>query len=98
MTAISEVLGGLPLADVGAGALVVIIVLLILTGRLVPKSALDYERENSKAWQRSAETKDQINAELKAAVTELLPLARSTDHALRSIQAFGQYQQGEEPR
>ena len=93
-----DLFGGLPLTDIGAGVLVTIIVLLILTGRLVPKSALDYERENSRAWQKSAETKDQVNSELTAAVNELLPLARSTDHALRSIQAFGQIQQGEGPR
>lgn len=94
-------LWGVSLADVGPTTLLVIVVLLVLTGRLVPKSALDYERENSRAWQTSSQTKDETISELKGAVTELLPLARSTDHAIRSLQWVGQQhgvavEQGEE--
>lgn len=87
-----DFLSAINIADVGTNGLLVIVVLLILVGRLVPKSALDYERENAKAWQTSAETQREINSELNGAVQELLPLARSTDHAIRSIQAVARPQ------
>lgn len=92
-----DLLGNLTLGDVGPVGLLTIGVLLILVGRLVPKSALDYERENARAWQAAAETQREVNVELKGAVLEIVPLARSTDHAIRSIQIHGLRAQQDTP-
>lgn len=86
---VQEVLGGLPWGDIGPVGLLAIVVLMVLTGRLVPRSTLENERENCKAWRTSSETQQTINSELKGGITEMLHLARSSDHALRSIQSMG---------
>lgn len=63
---------------------------MILTDRLVTRKRLEEAREDGKAWRTSAETQQAVNVELKAAVMEILPLARASHHALTSIQGWGQ--------
>ena len=48
-------LAGLPIGQVSAGALVGLVVLLILVGRLVPRQALLDMREDRDKWRGTAE-------------------------------------------
>lgn len=86
---LTDLLGTVAVGDIGLAGLVVIAVLMLLTGRLVPKSTLDNERENTATWRAAAEVQREVNSELKLSVSELLALARASDHALREIQALG---------
>lgn len=94
---LNELLGGVALGDLGLSGIVILIILMILTDRLVTRKRLEEAREDAKAWRTSAETKDAINGELKAAVLEILPLARATHHALTSIQSLGRAHQRSAP-
>lgn len=86
---LNELLGNVPLGDVGLSGIVILIVLMILTDKLVTRRRLEEAREDGKAYRTAFETQQQINGELKASVQELLPLARATHHALTSIQSLG---------
>lgn len=69
-------------------AIVVWVIRAILTDMLVTRKRLEEQREDTKAWRISAETQQAVNAELNAAVQEILPLARATHHAMTSIQSL----------
>lgn len=86
---LNDLLGGIALGDIGLSGIVILVILMILTDRLVTRKRLQEAREDAKAWRTSAETQQAINGELKAAVLEILPLARATNHALTSIQSLG---------
>lgn len=86
---LNDLLGGIALGDIGLSGIVILIILMILTDRLVTRKRLQEAREDARAWRTSAETQQAINGELKAAVLEILPLARATNHALTSIQSLG---------
>lgn len=82
----ADLLTGLPLGQLSAGALVALIVLMILTGRLVTRQQLldvqadrDRWHDAADAWQRTA-TQQGISNE------KLLVLADTTNHALVEIQ------------
>lgn len=84
-----DLLAGLPLGQLSAGALVTIIVIMILTGRLVTRQQLldvqaDRDRWHTAAdgWQATA-TQNGISNE------KLLVLAETTNHALVEIQQAG---------
>ena len=67
-------LDGLPIVNISAGTLVGLTVLMILTGRLVPRRTHDDALKDRDAWRSVAEARgDQIQ--------ELLSLTRAT-HAL----------------
>lgn len=88
---LEELLSGVPIGDIGISGLVVLFILAILTGRLVPKSTLDNEKENSKTWREVAATQQAVNAEHSASLSELLAGQRASLHALQEIQAAGAY-------
>lgn len=48
-------------SDVGAGGLVVLIVILILTGKLVPKAQYDQQAEATKHWRAACEREQEAN-------------------------------------
>lgn len=64
----SEALGGLAVTDIGAGALVTVFVIALLTGRLIPKSTHDREwndmRDQRNEAVAASTVKDQTIAEL----------------------------------
>lgn len=76
----TEILSGLPVGQLGAGALLAIGVLLILTGRLVPRQVL-------LDIQKSADADAEAVKILVAAVSKMTVYAETTDKALRDIQA-----------
>lgn len=84
----------LPIGQVSAGALVALVVLLILTGRLITRRQLedvqadrDHWRTAADGWQAMA-TKLGMSVEgLTSSVERLTASAEASTHALESIQA-----------
>lgn len=79
-------LEGLPVGGISAGALVGIVVLLVLVGRLVPRQQLLDLREDRDKWQAAATDWQKAYYELGMAVQESLEQGRATVHALTEIQ------------
>lgn len=96
---------GVPVLDLGATALLAVTVLMILTGRLVPKSVLDERTRERDLWQATAEkdreslNKVLIHAELattvfasidaKAAQASIGGYAEEADHDEQSREKAG---------
>lgn len=89
-------LGGLPVGSIGAGGLVALIVLLILTGRLIPRQQYLDKVKDCDKWQATAEKWQDVATKHGMTLERLLALAETTDHALTEIQAardrFGEEQ------
>jgi len=95
----------LPLATGSATALLGLVLLLVLLGKLVPRSALDDARkdaeqvrkERDKAledkqrevdlWRSAFINEVGTTRELSSQVTQLMEVARTADHVLRSLPA-----------
>jgi hypothetical protein len=77
---------GLPLGQFSAGALVGLVVLLILMGRLVPRQSLLDMREDRDKWRTTAEDWQRAATQLGMSMEKLLVLAETTNHALHEIQ------------
>ncbi|THA56091.1 hypothetical protein [Streptomyces sp. A1136] len=76
---------GLSPTDLGVSGLLVLVVLLILTGRLVPRSTLLDMREERDTW-RAAHTESEAARQAeREQVTELLELSRTAGHVLTSL-------------
>jgi hypothetical protein len=82
-----DALAGLPLGQVSAGALVAIVVLLILTGRLVPRQQLLDTRADRDQWHTAADDWQATATKLGMSVERLLVHAETTTHALGEIQS-----------
>lgn len=87
---------GINVAQGGAAALVTLVVLLILLGRLVPRSVLQDVRADRDArlaeiaaerdtWRDAHRESESARVEAQAQVGELLELSRTADHVLRAI-------------
>ena len=82
----SDLLGGMPVGQIGASTLVGIVVLLILMGRLVPRQQLlDVQADRDK-WQASSEKWQQVATQHGMTLEKLIDYAEAADHALTSIQ------------
>lgn len=88
---IAELLGGLPLGDIGLTGLAILYTLAVMTGKLVPKSTMDKAEKNSDKWQEAYMTQQAVNVEHSGSLGELLASSRATTHALQEIQAAGSY-------
>lgn len=75
-----------------AVALLVIVFLAMLLGWLPTKRELNNSRSDGQKWQENATKQQEINGELKSILTELLALARTSDHVLREVQLLGRRQ------
>ncbi|NUS82774.1 MAG: hypothetical protein HOY75_08470 [Streptomyces sp.] len=87
---------GIKIAEVGPASIVVFVVLLILLGRLVPRSVLEDVRKDRDArvaevlaerdtWRDAHRESEAARIEAQAQVGELLELSRTADHVLRSL-------------
>ena len=96
----TDLLGFRPV-DLGAAALVAIVVLLILLGRLVPRSVLTDVRDDWDArlkeiaderdtWRTAHQVSEEARREAQDQAGELLELARTADHVLRSLPRPGE--------
>lgn len=91
----SELLG-INIAQGGAAALVALVVLMILLGRLVPRSVLEDVRADRDArvaeiaaerdtWRTAHRESEAARQEAQSQAGELLELSRTADHVLRAI-------------
>jgi hypothetical protein len=82
-------LDGIPLSLLGpTGALVAIVMfpyLQMARGKLVPRSALDDEREDTLEWREAHRISEAARGQLAEQVNELLEHARTSDALLRSL-------------
>ncbi|MEW1565817.1 hypothetical protein AB0454_22860 [Streptomyces sp. NPDC093509] len=87
---------GVGVAQGGAAAIVTLVVLLILLGRLVPRSVLEDVRHDRDArvaevlaerdtWREAHRESEAARLEAQGQVGELLELSRTADHVLRAI-------------
>ena len=83
-------LAGLPIGQFSAGALVGLVVLLILVGRLVPRQSLIDMREDRDKWRDTAEEWQKTAMQLGMSMEKLLTAADLTNHALVEIQELAQ--------
>lgn len=88
-----DALAGLPLGPLSAGALLGLVVLLILTGRLVPRQQLLDARQqvldaraDRDQWRASAEDFQRGMLTLGMSMEKVVVLAEATNHALVEIQ------------
>lgn len=82
--------GGLSIADVPIShltpyGLVGITILLILTGRLIPRRTLDDALHDRDEWRAAHRISETSRAEMAGQVDELLEHARTTDAFIRSL-------------
>lgn len=57
-------LDGIPwpaVSDLGAGGLLALVIILVITGRLVPKSVLDAETKAKEHWRAACEREQEAN-------------------------------------
>lgn len=79
-------------------ALLALVFLAMLFGWIPTRRELNNTRQDGREWRENAFKQQEINSELKSILTELLSLARTTDHALREIQLLGRRAANEEAR
>ncbi|RBL81488.1 hypothetical protein DDE05_44200 [Streptomyces cavourensis] len=78
---------GFKLADIGAVALLVIVVLMVLTGRLVPRRTYDDLKEDRNDWRTAHNRVADALAEAIHQNGELTELSRTGVHLLDSLRA-----------
>lgn len=71
--------------NLGAAGLLVLVVLLILTGRLVPRSTLLDMRDERDTWRSAHAESEAARQAEREQVTELLELSRTAGHVLTSL-------------
>lgn len=77
-----------PQIGVGSGwALVVVAVLMVLTGRLVPKPSVDRVQHDANEWRTESRLKDQQLLEKDIQLRHLEELGRNFDQLMRTLQA-----------
>lgn len=73
----------------GATGLIVLVVVMVLTGRLVPRAYLEDARADRDYW-RTAHTAEVAARQAERSLTnELLEVARTADHVLASLPRTG---------
>ena len=81
-----DLLAGLPLGQIGAGTLLAIVVLLILTGRLVPQSvARDALEQRDKALEL-ADAHQKVSTEQGMTLHQILDAVEKTTEIVTAIQ------------
>jgi hypothetical protein len=76
-----------PIGQLGAGALVTLVVLLILSGRLVTRRQLQDTQADRDYWRTAHDTQQQITLKQGMSMERLLVLSETSAHALQEIQA-----------
>lgn len=76
-----------PIGQLGAGAVVTLVVLLILSGRLVTRRQLQDVQADRDYWRTAHDTQQQITLKQGMSVERLLVLSETSAHALQEIQA-----------
>ncbi|MDG9701650.1 hypothetical protein [Streptomyces sp. DH37] len=69
----------------GAVALLAIVFLMVLAGRLVPRSALQDMKEERDLWREAHATSEKARQEEREQTAELLEIAKISGHVLTSL-------------
>lgn len=86
---------GIDIAQGGAVALLAVVVLMVLTGRLIPRRTYDDMREERNTW-RSAHSESEVaRAEERDQNRQLMELAHTAGHVLDSLPKRGEVQAGD---
>lgn len=93
-----DILGGLPIGQLSAGALVALVVLLILRGGLVPRQQLVDKQAECDQWREAANKWQQTSHQLGMSMEKLLVYAETTNHAIVDIRELAQRVSEQEPR
>ncbi|GGP66992.1 MULTISPECIES: hypothetical protein [Streptomyces] len=80
----AELFGFKP-ADLGAAALLVVVVLMVLTGRLVPRRTYDDLKEDRNDWRTAHGESEKARVEAMRQNSELIELSRTGVHLLGSL-------------
>ncbi|MFC7794668.1 hypothetical protein [Streptomyces cinereoruber] len=76
---------GLTPANLSVSGLLALVVLLVLTGRLVPRSTLQDMRDERDKWQAAHAESEAARQAERDQVTELLELSRVAGHVLSAL-------------
>lgn len=76
----------------GAVAILVIAVLMVLTGRLIPRRTYEDLKEERDTWRAAHIESEKARAEERAQTDELLEMARTAGHILDSLPRRGEVQ------
>lgn len=76
---------GLPIGQVSAGAVLVLVVLMILTGRLVPRRNLDDVAHDRDQWRAAYLLAEQARVAQEQQVSELVEASRTTVSLLQAL-------------
>lgn len=92
----SEVVEAIPLADIGATAVLVVVVWLILAGRLVPRSTLEDVRADRDArlaeahqWREAWKERGEVVRDLMRQNSRLIEVGETSAHVLTSLPREG---------
>ena len=80
-----EGLGGIPVGALTPAALLGLVILAIVMGRLVPRRTMEDIIHDRNEWRAAHRISEQSRMELAAMVGELLEHARTTDAFIRSL-------------
>ncbi|MFD5509098.1 hypothetical protein ACFWIB_15155 [Streptomyces sp. NPDC127051] len=80
----SDIFGFNP-SDLGAAALLCLVVLLILNGRLVPRRTLEDAQSERDYWRAAHGEEAKARQAERELTNELLEVARTADHVLASL-------------
>ncbi|MFD7867302.1 hypothetical protein [Streptomyces sp. NPDC059783] len=76
---------GIDVAQGGAVALLVLVVLMVLTGRLVPRRTYDDLLKERDTWQAAHRESEAARTSEREQTQELLELSRTSAHALQAL-------------
>jgi hypothetical protein len=84
-----DFLTGITIGDAGAGALVFIVVLLLFTGRLVPRSTVDAiiaeKQGQTDMWKEAAQRSEATVIEQVKQINALIENSKTTVHVIESL-------------
>jgi len=80
---------GVDVTQGGAVALLAIVVLMVLTGRLIPRRTYDDMREERNMWRTAAHDAEQLTRKQQDQIDEMLELSRTAGHVLTSLPGQG---------
>lgn len=79
------VLDGVPLVGLSAPTLLGLCILLLLTGRIVPRATLLEKKQEADKWQAAYEKEREARAAADAQSQELLEVSKTTHHIVLAL-------------
>ncbi|MGW1468540.1 hypothetical protein ACWCPT_29860 [Streptomyces sp. NPDC002308] len=86
---------GINVTQGGAVALLTLVVLMVLTGRLVPRKTYDDLLKERDTWREAHTVSEKARTAERAQTQELLELSRTSAHALQALPRMGLDQESE---